>query len=154
TLVAIDNQIDPATRTVRLKASYPNTDDVLYPNQFVNARVLIDVLHESVLAPAEAIQRGPQGAYVYVVKPDKVAQMRRIQLGASEGATVAIRSGVTEGEWVIGNSAKRVQDGPRPEPTVRKAAPPGAPGAPAGRSRAPAGTPGTPGTPPAPNPAG
>jgi multidrug efflux system membrane fusion protein len=87
TLVAIDNQIDPTTGTVRLKASYGNTDGVLYPNQFVNARVLIDVLHEAILAPAEAIQRGPQGAYVYVVKPDKVVQMRRVQLGPSEGAT-------------------------------------------------------------------
>jgi len=154
TLVAIDNQIDPATGTVRLKASYPNTDDVLYPNQFVNARVLIDVLHEAVLAPAEAIQRGPQGAYVYVVKPDKVAQMRRIQLGPSEGATVALRSGVTDGESVIVDGAEKVQDGARTEPTVRKAAPSGAPGAPAGGSGAPAGVPGAPGTAPAAGPTG
>jgi multidrug efflux system membrane fusion protein len=154
TLVAIDNQIDPATGTVRLKASYPNTDDVLYPNQFVNARVLIDVLHEAVLAPAEAIQRGPQGAYVYVVKPDKVVQMRRIQLGPSEGATVAIRSGVTDGESVVVDGAEKVQDGARTEPTVRRAAPAGAPGAP-GAAPAPAGTPGpgAPGPGGTPNPA-
>jgi multidrug efflux system membrane fusion protein len=130
TLAAIDNQIDPATGTVRLKASFGNTDGVLYPNQFVNARVLIDVLHDTVLAPAEAIQRGPQGAYVYVVKPDKVVQMRRVQLGPSEGATVAVRSGVTDREALVVDGAEKVQDGARVEPTVRNAAPGGAPAAP------------------------
>jgi multidrug efflux system membrane fusion protein len=145
-LVAIDNQIDPTTGTVRLKASYPNTDDILYPNQFVNARVLIDVLHEAVLAPAEAIQRGPQGTYIYVVKPDKIVQMRRVQLGPSEGAVVAIRSGVADGEAVVVDGAEKVQDGARTEPTVRKAAPAGGPGAPgAGGTSGPAGSPRPPG---------
>jgi len=130
TLVAIDNQIDPTTGTVRLKASYPNTDDVLYPNQFVNARVLIDVLHEAVLAPAEAIQRGPQGAYVYVVKPDKVVQMRRVQLGPTEGAIVAVRSGIADGEALIVDGAEKVQDGARVDSTVRKTPPPGTPALP------------------------
>ena len=137
TLVAIDNQIDPTTGTVRLKASYGNTDGVLYPNQFVNARVLIDVLHEAILAPAEAIQRGPQGAYVYVVKPDKVVQMRRVQLGPSEGATISVRTGLTDSEALVVDGAEKVQDGARVEPTVRKA---------------PAGAPATPGAPGAPNP--
>ena len=148
TLVAIDNQIDPTTGTVRLKASYPNTDDVLYPNQFVNARVLIDVLHEAALVPAEAIQRGPAGAYVYVVKPDKVVQMRRVQLGPTEGATVAVRSGVNDGESVVVDGAEKVQDGARTEPTARKAGPAGAPGAPgAGGTPGPAGLPGPSGAP-------
>src|SRR5439155_1504021 len=97
----IDNQIDPATGTVRLKASFGNTDGVLYPNQFVNARVLIDVLHDAVLAPAEAIQRGPQGAYVYVVTPDTIVQMRRVQLGPSEAGVVAVRAGVADGEALV-----------------------------------------------------
>jgi len=140
TLVAIDNQIDPTTGTVRLKASYPNTDDVLYPNQFVNARVLIDVLHEAALVPAEA--------YVYVVKPDKVVQMRRVQLGPTEGATVAVRSGVNDGESVVVDGAEKVQDGARTEPTARKAGPAGAPGAPgAGGTPGPAGPPGPSGAP-------
>ena len=137
TLVAIDNQIDPTTGTVRLKASYGNTDGVLYPNQFVNARVLIDVLHEAILAPAEAIQRGPQGAYVYVVKPDKVVQMRRVQLGPSEGATISVRTGLSDNEALVVDGAEKVQDGARVEPSVRKA---------------PAGAPATPGAPGAPNP--
>jgi membrane fusion protein, multidrug efflux system len=139
TLVAIDNQIDPATGTVRLKASYGNTDGVLYPNQFVNARVLIDVLHDAILAPAEAVQRGPQGAYVYVVKPDKVVQMRRVQLGPTEGATIAVRTGLTDGEALVVDGTEKVQDGARVEPTIRKAAPAGAPGTPGA-----AGSPNTP----------
>ena len=123
TLVAIDNQIDPATGTVRLKASFGNTDGVLYPNQFVDARVLIDVLHDAILAPAEAIQRGPQGAYVYVVKPDKVVQMRRVQLGPSEGGVIAVRAGVADNEALVVDGAEKVQDGVRVEPTVRKVGP-------------------------------
>jgi membrane fusion protein, multidrug efflux system len=134
TLVAIDNQIDPATGTVRLKASFGNTDGVLYPNQFVNARVLIDVLHDAVLAPAEAIQRGPQGAYVYVVTPDTIVQMRRVQLGPSEAGVVAVRAGVADGEALVVDGAEKVQDGARVEPTVRKSGPPGAPAAPGGAS--------------------
>ena len=130
TLVAIDNQIDPTTGTVRLKAAFGNTDGVLYPNQFVNARVLIDVLHDAVLAPAEAIQRGPQGAYVYVVKPDKVVQMRRVQLGPTEGAVVSVRAGVADSEALVVDGAEKVQDGAHVEPTVRKASPAGAPAAP------------------------
>src|SRR5256885_6538286 len=82
-LAAVDNQIDPGTGTVKLKASFPNHDGALFPNQFVNARVLLDVLPNVVLAPGEAIQRGPQGAFVYVVKPDGIAQMRRLELGPS-----------------------------------------------------------------------
>ena len=130
TLVAIDNQIDPATGTVRLKASFGNTDGALYPNQFVNARVLIDVLHDAVLAPAEAIQRGPQGAYVYVVKPDKVVQMRRVQLGPSEAGVIAVRAGVADSEALVVDGAEKVQDGARVEPTVRKVGPAGAPATP------------------------
>jgi multidrug efflux system membrane fusion protein len=143
TLVAIDNQIDPATGTVRLKASFGNTDGMLYPNQFVNARVLIDVLQDALLAPAEAIQRGPQGAYVYVVKPDKIVQMRRVQLGPTEGAVVAVRTGVADSEALVVDGAEKVLDGARVEPTVRKASPAGAPAAPgaAGTPSAPARTP-------------
>jgi multidrug efflux system membrane fusion protein len=143
TLVAIDNQIDPATGTVRLKASFGNTDGMLYPNQFVNARVLVDVLQDAVLAPAEAIQRGPQGAYVYVVKPDKIVQMRRVQLGPTEGAVVAVRTGVADSEALVVDGAEKVLDGARVEPTVRKASPAGAPAAPgaAGTPSAPARTP-------------
>jgi membrane fusion protein, multidrug efflux system len=121
-LAAIDNQIDPATGTVRMKASFDNKDGALYPNQFVNARILTDVLHDALLAPAEAIQRGPQGAYVYVVKPDKVVQMRRVQVGPSEAGTVAVTNGVAAGESLVVDGAEKVQDGARVEPTARRPA--------------------------------
>ena len=120
TLAAIDNQIDPSTGTVRMKASFDNKDGALYPNQFVNARVLIDVLHDALLAPAEAIQRGPQGPFVYVVKPDKVVQMRRIQVGPNEAGTVAVKTGVAAGEAVVVDGAEKVQDGARVETTPRR----------------------------------
>jgi multidrug efflux system membrane fusion protein len=78
------------------------------PNQFVNARVLIDVLHEAILAPAEAIAR-PAGTYVYVVKPDKVVQMRRVQLGPA-GATISVRTGLTDSgrsSWTVPRGSGR-----------------------------------------------
>jgi multidrug efflux system membrane fusion protein len=120
TLAAIDNQIDPATGTVKMKASFDNKDGALYPNQFVNARVLIDVLHDALLAPAEAIQRGPQGAFVYVVKPDKVVQLRRIQVGPSDAGTISVKTGVAAGEALVVDGAEKVQDGARVEATPRK----------------------------------
>jgi multidrug efflux system membrane fusion protein len=145
-LSAIDNQIDPATGTLRLKATFANTDGMLYPNQFVNARVLVDVLHDALLAPAEAIQRGAQGAYVYVVTPEKVVQLRRVQLGPSEAGAVAVRQGVAAGEALIVDGAEKVQDNARVETTVRErsapptAAPAAAPAPPAGAPARPAGT--------------
>ena len=157
TLAAIDNQIDPATGTVRLKASFANTDGALYPNQFVNARVLIDVLHDALLAPAEAVQRGPQGPFVYVAK-DKVVQLRRVQLGPSEAGTIAIKSGVAKGDAVIVDGAEKVQDGARVEASARQpgAAPATAGpavGAPPTGARAPAAPLGTPAVPRSPAPA-
>jgi multidrug efflux system membrane fusion protein len=122
TLAAIDNQIDPATGTVKLKASFPNRDGALYPNQFVNARVLLDVLPNVVLAPIEAIQRGPQGAFVYVVRPDGTAQLRRLELGPSDTGLVAVKQGLTAGEAVVVDGAERLQDGARVEPRERQPA--------------------------------
>ena len=119
TLAAVDNQIDPATGTVKLKASFPNHDGALFPNQFVNARVVVDVLSNVVLAPGEAIQRGPQGAFVYVVKPDGTAQMRRLELGPSDGGLVAVKQGLAAGEAVVVDGAEKLQDGARVEPRER-----------------------------------
>jgi len=134
TLTAIDNQIDPATGTVKLKATFANHDGALFPNQFVNARVLVTVLRETVLAPAEAVQRGPQGAFVYVVKPDKTVDLRRIDVGPTEGGVVAVRTGLEPGETLVVDGAEKVQPGARVEPTARArsggergAAEPGAP---------------------------
>src|SRR5438309_1529640 len=108
-----------AEGTVKLKAAFANRDGALFPNQFVNARVLLDVLPNVVLAPSEAIQRGPQGAFVYVVKPDGVAQMRRLELGPSDGGLVAVKQGLAPGEAVVVDGAEKLQDGAKVEPRER-----------------------------------
>jgi membrane fusion protein, multidrug efflux system len=119
TLAAVDNQIDLATGTVKLKASFPNQDGALFPNQFVNARVILDVLPNVVLAPSESIQRGPQGAFVYVVSPDRTAQMRRLELGPGADGLVSVKQGLAAGEAVVVDGAEKLQDGAKVEPRER-----------------------------------
>jgi multidrug efflux system membrane fusion protein len=119
-LVAVDNQIDASTGTVKLKASFDNTKGVLFPNQFVNARVLVAELKGAVLVPNEAIQRGAQGPFVYVVKPDKTVELRKIAPGPTEGGVTAVREGVAAGDALIVDGADRVQERSRVEPTSRE----------------------------------
>jgi multidrug efflux system membrane fusion protein len=119
-LVAVDNQIDPGTGTVKLKASFANRDGMLFPNQFVNARILVDSLRGAVLVPNEAIQRGAQGPFVYVVKPDKTVELRKVTPGPSEGGVTAVREGVAVGDALIVDGADRVQERSRVEPTSRE----------------------------------
>jgi multidrug efflux system membrane fusion protein len=128
TLVAVDNQIDQGTGTVKIKAAFENADGMLYPNQFVNARVLVDTLKGAVLVPNEAIQRGAQGPFVYLVKPDKTVELRKINPGPSEGGVTAVREGVAAGDALIVDGADRVQERSRVEPTSRER-PPARPGA-------------------------
>jgi membrane fusion protein, multidrug efflux system len=120
TLVAVDNQIDASTGTVKLKASFVNGDGSLFPNQFVNARILVDSLRGAVLVPNEAIQRGAQGPFVYVVKPDKTVELRKVTPGPSEGGVTAVREGVAAGDALIVDGADRVQERSRVEPTTRE----------------------------------
>ena len=127
-LVAVDNQIDATTGTVKLKASFVNADGSLFPNQFVNARILVDSLRGAVLVPNEAIQRGAQGPFVYLVKPDKTVELRKINPGPSEGGVTAVREGVAAGDALIVDGADRVQERSRVEPTSRER-PPARPGA-------------------------
>ena len=110
-LLAVDNQIDPATGTVRIKAVFPNTDNELFPNQFVNARLFIDHLRGATVVPAEAIQRGPQGAFVYVVKSDKTVIMRPVGLGVTQEDEVVVKTGLTPGELVVVEGADRLREG-------------------------------------------
>ena len=119
TLAAVDNQIDLATGTVKLKASFPNLDGALFPNQFVNARVVLDVLPNVVLTPSESIQRGPQGAFVYVVGSDRTAQMRRLELGPSADGLVSVKQGLAAGEAVVVDGAEKLQDGAKVEARER-----------------------------------
>ena len=85
----VDNQIDPTTGTSRLKAVFSNENEVLFPKQFVNCRLLLDIKHGVVIVPAAAIQRGPQGAYVWIVGSDGTATMRTVTLGITEGGNAA-----------------------------------------------------------------
>jgi membrane fusion protein, multidrug efflux system len=134
TLVAVDNQIDQGTGTVKIKAAFENADGMLYPNQFVNARVLVDTLKGAVLVPNEAIQRGAQGAFVYVVKPDKTVELRKVALGPAEGGVTAVREGVAAGDALIVDGADKVQERSRVEPTTRGERPPARGERPPGRT--------------------
>ena len=107
-LLTIDNQIDPNTGTFRCKAVFDNADGALFPNQFVNVRLQVDVRRQALTIPSAAIQHGAQGTYVYVVKPDKTADMRPVQVVLSEG-TASVVTGVNEGEQVVTDGADKLQ---------------------------------------------
>ena len=111
TLLTIDNQIDTTTGTVKLRATFPNKQNELFPNQFVNARLLVDVRRKVVIVPSSAIQRGPQGSFVYVVKEDKTAAVRPVGVGEIQGGEATIMTGITPGEMVVTDGAERLRDG-------------------------------------------
>ena len=111
TLLTIDNQIDQNTGTVKCKAVFPNEDNALFPNQFVNARALVDTKKDTSIVPAAAIQRSPQGTFVYVVKDDTTVEMRNIVVGPSEGDEVAIDNGLAPGEAVVIEGVDKLQRG-------------------------------------------
>jgi membrane fusion protein, multidrug efflux system len=137
-LRAVDNQVDPATGTVKLKAEFSNEDDRLFPNQFVNVRMLIDTLHAVVTVPSSAVQRGTQGLYVFVVKADDTVTLRTVKPGPSEGELTAMQSGVVAGERVVVDGTDRLREGINVAPTTREAARAAIarPSAPAGGRRA------------------
>jgi multidrug efflux system membrane fusion protein len=110
-LIAIDNQIDVMTGTVKLRALFPNEDERLYPNLFVNAELLVDRLKSVVLAPSAAVQRGAKGAFAYVVGPDNVVATRSLSPGPSNGLRVVIQDGLHEGERVVTQGVDRLRDG-------------------------------------------
>ncbi len=110
-LLAIDNQIDPSTGTIRMRAQFANEDSALYPNQFVNVRLLVDTLHRTVLIPTAAIQRSPQSTYVYVVKPDSTVEMRTVDVQLTEGDTTSVQKGISSGEVVVVDGVDKLQPG-------------------------------------------
>jgi multidrug efflux system membrane fusion protein len=115
TLLTVDNQIDPNTGTVRLKAIFPNERNELFPNQFVNVRLLVDVRRGVTVVPAPAIQRGPQGTFVYVVKADRTAVVRPVTVGEIQGGEASIKIDLSPGELVVVNGADRLREGTRVE---------------------------------------
>jgi multidrug efflux system membrane fusion protein len=116
-LITTDNQIDVTTGTVKLKAEFPNPDGKLFPNQFVNVRMVVDTRKGVVVVPSAAIQRGSQGTVVYVVKEDNTVTLRPVQTGPTEGANTAVESGLKEGERVIVDGVDRVREGAKVEVT-------------------------------------
>lgn len=130
TLLTVDNQIDPTTGTVKLKAQFSNQNYALFPNQFVNTQMLVDVLHDATLIPSAGVQRGSHGTFVYVVRTDNGSSsvsLRPVTLGPSEGTNVAIKSGLKPGEVVVVDGADKLREGAKVILTLQGAKPSAAP---------------------------
>jgi len=137
-LATLDNQIDTTTGTVKLRALFPNTDETLFPNQFVNARLLVDTLHDVVTVPTAAIQRGAPGTYTYLVGADATVTVRPVKIGVTDGDKVQIVSGLAVGDRVVIDGADRLREGAHvsaKDATPARSTPPG------GQAAGPADTP-------------
>jgi multidrug efflux system membrane fusion protein len=114
-LLTIDNQIDPTTGTVRLKALFPNKENELFANQFVNARLLLGVKKGTTVVPTAALQQSTRGTFVYVVTPELTAAVRAVKVGPAEGDNVSIDEGLSPGELVVVEGADRLREGNKVE---------------------------------------
>lgn len=110
-LLSIDNQIDPTTGTVKLKAIFANSDGTLFPNQFVNARIRVDTLRNATLVPNAAIQRSPQSTFVFTVNPDNTVAVKNVEVKFSERDQSAIARGLDPGETVVVDGVDKLQPG-------------------------------------------
>lgn len=111
TLLAVDSQIDQTTGTIKLRAAFENKDESLFPNQFVNVRLLVDTRKDVVLLPLAALQHSPKTDFVYVVKEDQSVEMRPVTIGTSEGEQLIIEKGVNPGETVVIEGVDKLQPG-------------------------------------------
>ena len=150
-LGTIDNEIDTTTGTLKLRAMFTNPDELLYPNQFVNARLLVNTMANTVRVPVPAVQRGEPGTFVYIVNANNTVSVRAIKVGPTDGGFQAVTSGLNPGDRVVTDGTDRLRDGAAVTLPAAKAA-----GAPAAGTQAAgtqgAGTQGA-GTPPAQTPA-
>jgi multidrug efflux system membrane fusion protein len=112
-VAALDSQIDTTTGTVKVRAQFDNADGALFPNQFVNAQLLVKTLQNVVTVPTAAIQRGAPGSYVYVINADSTVSVRPISIGPNDGPMAAVNSGLTAGEQVVVDGTDRLRDGAR-----------------------------------------
>lgn len=135
-LLAIDNQIDQTTGTVKIKAIFQNENFALYANQFVNARLLADTLRGVVIVPTAAIQRSPQSTFVYVVKPDTTVEMRNVEVQLTQADDTVIRRGVSSGEVVVTDGVDKLQPGMKVTLATPGAGPPRSPAAAGGQPKA------------------
>ena len=147
-LLTIDNEIDPTTGTYKLKSVFNNSDNALFPNQFVNVHLLVDTMHNLTIVPAAAIQRGPQGTYVYAVGSDNTVKIHTVTVALTTANSVGLNGGVNDGDVVVIDGQDKLQDGSKVTPTLAgtgnggaKAATTAAPGAPATPNASPASKP-------------
>lgn len=110
TLLTVDNQADPTTGTVKLRATFQNKDNALFPQEFVNARLLLETQRNANLIPTAAIQRNGQGAFVYLIKPDNTASVQPVTVGTTDGNTAAVQ-GLEQGQTIATNGFDKLQDG-------------------------------------------
>ncbi|HLK70581.1 MAG TPA: efflux RND transporter periplasmic adaptor subunit, partial [Steroidobacteraceae bacterium] len=110
-LTVVDNQIDAATGTMRLKATFPNPHSKLWPGQFVNARVLLEYQHGVLTLPSEAVQNGPDGPFTYVVNANSTVEVRALKLGEQSGAVTVVQEGLRDGERVVTSNQFRLVPG-------------------------------------------
>jgi membrane fusion protein, multidrug efflux system len=122
-LLTIDNQIDTSTGTYKLKAVFNNDRNLLFPNQFVNVHLLADVKKNLVIVPASAIQRGPQGTYVYVVQSGNTVKIQPVTIAQTTADTVGLSAGLNAGDIVVVDGQDKLQDGSKVNPTTATAAP-------------------------------
>jgi multidrug efflux system membrane fusion protein len=111
TLETVDNQIDTTTGTVKLRAVFNNREEILFPNQFVNVRLLVNTMQDTDIVPVSAIQRGAPGTFVYVVSPENTVTVAKVKLGPSDGQRIAILTGLQPGQSVVVDGADRLRDG-------------------------------------------
>jgi len=116
-LAVVDNEIDQTTGTVKLKATFPNKDLKLWPGKFVNARLVLSTQKNATVIPSSVVQRGPQGVYAYVIKPDKTVEMRPIKVGQTEGNLTLVDEGLSPGEEVVVDGQYKLQPGAHVEMT-------------------------------------
>ena len=134
TLYALSNQMATGTGTVTLRATFPNDDEVLYPNEFVNVQLLVDTLQRAVLVPTPAVQSGAPGDYVYLVNADQTVSVHKVTQGPSDGKNTVILSGLSAGQTVVTDGMDRLSDGAK----IKIAAPRSGKPAAAGSAAAPA----------------
>jgi multidrug efflux system membrane fusion protein len=111
TVSLVDNLIDPTTGTIRLKAVFPNSQNKLWPGQYVNARVLVRTDRNALTIPPAALQRGPTGTFTYVVKSDSTVEARPVKVSEESGAVTVVLSGLDENEQVVTSNQYRLQPG-------------------------------------------
>lgn len=116
TLTVVDNQIDTTTGTIRLKATFANSDRRLWPGAFVNVGVITEVRHDATVVPAQAVQRGPNGYFVYAVKPDRTVEMRPITAGGTTAGVTLVERGLTPGERIVLDGQYKLQPGAKIQP--------------------------------------